>query len=84
MNSYRTKLFSTLPDEDEIRSSGPPVDIFFVQNLSQTTELEAVVTDIEMFERESGKEIDSDTIDDNLMCQLIDFLNLNRLLEQPV
>jgi hypothetical protein len=84
MTYYRTKLYSTLPDDDEMRSSGPPADILIIQNLSQTIELEAVVADVEMFQNESGKEIDSDTIDDDLMSNLIEFLNLHRLLDVPV
>jgi hypothetical protein len=67
-----------------MRSNGCPPEVIVLQNESEAVELEAVISEVESFEEESGISIDSDVIDDQVMADLIEFLNTNRLLNLPV
>lgn len=84
MSTFTTKEYSKLPDADDMRSNGIPVDVVVLHNEAGTIELEAVQSEIEEFEHESGISIDADVIADAVMDSLIEFLNLNRLLDVPV
>lgn len=84
MPTFTTKEYSKLPDADEMRSNGNPVDVVVLHNESGTIELEAVQSELEEFEQETGASIDADVIDDGVMDSLIEYLNLNRLLDLPV
>jgi hypothetical protein len=84
MITYTTKAFSLLPDADEMRSNGSPAETMVLFNESESIQLEAVQSEIEAFEEESGRVIDSDLIDDEVMAELIDFLNQERLLDKPI
>ena len=84
MIRYTTIGFSKLPNADERRSSGNPHETYFLQNKSGTIEIEAIQSEIEIFEEDSGIEIVDDIINDDIMVDLIDFLNLHRILDVPV
>jgi len=84
MDLYTTKAYSLLPDADEMRSNGCPPEVIILQNESETVELEAVLSEVESFQEESGISIDSDVIDDEVMSALIEFLNTKRFLDLPV
>ena len=59
---------------DEGRSNGGP-DLFVMENESKSIELEVTTDEIEKFQLEQGVEIDSDTVSDDLMATIIEFLN---------
>jgi len=84
MQKFTTKAFSLLPNADEMRSNGPGFDSVVLQNESGTVELEAIVDEVDAFSSESGVSIDSDIVSDQLMSDLVDYLNQNRLLDVPV
>jgi hypothetical protein len=84
MINYTTKAYSLLPDADDMRSNGSPAETLVLFNESESIQLEAVQSEIEAFEGESGCVIDSDVIDDEVMAGLIDFLNQERLLDKPI
>jgi hypothetical protein len=84
MQKFTTKAFSLLPNADEMRSNGPGFDSVVLQNASGTVELEAIVDELDAFTLECGGSIDSDVVDDQVMCGLIEYLNQNRLLDVPV
>ena len=68
-----------LPDADEMRSNGSG-EACVIENVSGTVQLEMTVVELE----QSGFEIDSDVIEDTIMEGLIENLNSERLLEQPI
>jgi DNA/RNA endonuclease YhcR with UshA esterase domain len=84
MPIFTTKEYSKLPDADEMRSNGNPVEVIVLHNESGTVELEAVQSQLEEFEQETGVSIGADVIDDGVMDSLVEYLNLNRLLDDPV
>jgi len=84
MELYTTKAYSLLPDADEMRSNGSPHQVIVLQNESENVELEAVLSEVESFQEETGISIDSDVIDDEVMSALIEYLNTNRFLDLPV
>ena len=67
-----------------MRSNGAPADSVVLCNQSSTIELEAVVAEVEAFQQEHDIKIDSDVIDDQVMSSMIEFLNTNRYLDDPV
>ena len=84
MPTFTTKEFLLLPDADEMRSNGNHPEVVVLYNESGTIELEAVQSEVEEFEQESGISIEADVVDDEIMNGLIEYLNLNRLLDVPV
>jgi hypothetical protein len=74
-----------LPDADEARSNGSALNEVVIYDVTESVQLEATTEDIEFFEEETGIKLEnSDVIDECAMEQLIDFLNTNRMLENPV
>ena len=68
---------------DEGRSNGS-TDLFVMENESKTIELETTTEEIERFQLENGIEIDSDTVTDEVMASIIEFLNAECLLAEPI
>lgn len=79
MQTFTTKGYMALPDEDEQRSNGCR-DAYVLENESGSIQLEMTVQELE----ESGFEVDSDVIEDEVMEGLIEHLNTEGLLESPV
>lgn len=85
MRTFTTKSFSLLPDADEARSNGSALNEVVIYDVTEKVQLEATIEDIEFYEEETGIKLESsDVIDESAMEQLIDFLNTNRMLENPV
>jgi len=85
LRTFTTRSFSLLPDADEARSNGSSSNEVVIYDVTESVQLEATIEDIEFFEEETGIKLEnSDTIDECAMEQLIDFLNTNRMLENPV
>lgn len=79
MQTFTTKGYMSLPDENEQRSNGCR-DACVLENESGSIQLEMTVQELE----ESGFEVDSDVIEDEVMNGLIEHLNTEGLLESPV
>jgi hypothetical protein len=85
LRTFTTKSFSLLPDAEEARSNGSDLNEVVIHDETEKVQLEATIEDIELFEQETGIKLDSsDVIAECAMEQLIDFLNTNRMLENPV
>lgn len=83
MITFTTKEAGKLLYSDDARSNGCP-DVCFFENESKTFEVEATISEIEAFEQEMGVQVDSDVIPDSLLDSLVEFLNVNRLLDKPI
>ena len=83
MIKFTTKEAGKLLYTDDSRSNGCP-EVCFFENESRTFEIEATISEIEAFEQEKDIQIDSDVIPDALLDDLVEFLNVNRLLDKPI
>jgi hypothetical protein len=84
MQTFTTKVFSDLPDADEMRSNGPSDEVMILQNESNSIELDATLEEIESALEDLELEIDSDDIPDGVMTDLIEHLNSTRILGRAV
>jgi hypothetical protein len=83
MTTYTTKSCTELLYSDDYRSNGNP-DVVVVENESATVQVEATASEIEAFEASSSIPIDSDVLPDEVIDQLVEFLNLERFLDLPI
>jgi hypothetical protein len=81
MKTFTTKAATNLLYADYARSNGCP-DVWVLQNASGSAELEATTAEIEEFQANTSTSVESDLITDDVMDSLIEFLNLNRKLDQ--
>jgi hypothetical protein len=73
MNTYTTKACADLLYSDDFRSNGCP-DVFCIENVSRTVEVQATNDEIQEFQIERCIEVDSDLMADHVLNELIDFL----------
>jgi hypothetical protein len=83
MIKFTTKEAGKLLYTDDARSNGCP-EVCFFENESQTFEVEATISEVEAFEQYFEVDVDSDVIPDLLFDALVEFLNVNRLLDKPI
>lgn len=80
MTTFTTKRYADLPDYDDQRSFGPSQNIIVVTDAIGSITVEATTDDIDEFEKDTGRSIDSDEIDESTMQILIQHLKENDLL----
>lgn len=83
MKTFTTKACADLLYSDDFRSNGCP-DVFCIENISRTVEVQATDEEIQEFQTERCIEIDSDLMADHVVDELVDFLNQKRYLDLPI
>ena len=83
MKIFTTKVASELLYSDEFRNSGCP-DVFCIENISRTIEVQTSNDEIEEFSLDRCIEIDADMMADHIVDDLVDFLNQKRYLDSPI
>ena len=79
METFTTKGYLDLPDEDEMRSNGCS-DVLVLENESGTVQVQMTQDELE----ETGIEVDSEVVTDELMDKVVAALIEEGLLEQPI
>ena len=79
MKTFTTKGYLDLPDEDEMRSNGCS-DVLVIENESGTVQVQMTQDELE----ETGIEVDSEVVTDELMDKVVAALIEEGLLEQPI
>lgn len=85
MRTFTTKSYSLLPDAEDARSNGPALNEVILCDGNEKIQLETTIEDIEAFEEDTGIKLENaDVIDASAMAQLIEYLNTNRMLLDPL
>ena len=79
MKTFTTKGYLDLPDEDEMRSNGCS-DVVVLENESGTIQVQMTQDELE----ETGIEVDSEVVTDELMEKIVASLTEDGFLEVPL